>query len=360
MSLIVFPKERLAEIEIKTNMQVGLTPYLYISANKNQVVMQEVYKTKISDWEKILKFLGRDDKSVLTGAKKVYVTEGSRFRKDQWSDFFRKNNLKWGTLGDCDLIVSTGKTQQDHSYPVPPSKNFLAFYLPIASTGRFCSFGDFTELKKVLTNAGFSEVADSYHTRVIMSIEAYRRLNGSYASTLFDMESCMLFQDTLKVLDRVITGCPVISEDCLRNDVLPMNTLDSQMYNTLSKMFSSNDSENHVLAREILYNCDVLNGLYWVRKLTGNFLYVMQDLRTKAGKRFVEITELHSISSMNSTDFLKYLVERKLLNREAYEKLMKDIRKELENSFQSDIYDVVLLPKELFKTYENAINGNAN
>ena len=92
-------------------------------------------------------------------------------------------------------------------------------------------------------------------------------------------------------------------------------------------MLTSSDPENHIVARKILYECDVDASLYYIWQLTklGGAFYRMHENRSKLGKAFVQNARLYHIQNCSPSKFLDVLKDKEILTQETFEKFKHEL-----------------------------------
>lgn len=146
------------------------------------------------------------------------------------------------------------------------------------------------------------------------------------------------------------------------NQVVPpvggTTIIDEDAYNTLVGIFKSGDQENFVIGQMILTNCDVKQSIYHIWKLS-NAVYTnnLVNLRTKAGRKFRDNSNLFSICSMGERNFAEFLERRGWLTKDIFTLLEEEITKATERQVRNKFYNVKLELKDEYKIYSNKYNN---
>lgn len=89
-------------------------------------------------------------------------------------------------------------------------------------------------------------------------------------------------------LVKFVGNTEVLDESCLLNIINGEDAVlvNKEVYAQLDTMFSSSDSDNHIVAMEILANCRYKESLFYIIKLMKNYYRIMRESKTVAHVNF--------------------------------------------------------------------------
>jgi len=125
------------------------------------------------------------------------------------------------------------------------------------------------------------------------------------------------------------------SEDALLVHVNGDNavTIDAEMYDQIADMFKSSDSDNHILAMEIMANSNYKESLLYIEILFKEFYSIMYNCHTKKHVNFKSLLSyLGKESSINTdlNDVMKSLIDKGVLTVDMLNVLMDRYHGEIE------------------------------
>lgn len=132
-------------------------------------------------------------------------------------------------------------------------------------------------------------------------------------------------------------------------------TIDKDTYENLRNMFLSSDTENHVLAMEIMANCNYKESILWLELLYFHHNYAIQGCRSKNHVNFKSLK-----SYMNKDNYynqhvdtlIKSLMDHDALSKEALEIIMT----ENAHHFNNGGYSEFIRPRTYTLSAETAAN----
>jgi hypothetical protein len=118
-------------------------------------------------------------------------------------------------------------------------------------------------------NSVFEEIREPEHVKALLK-------SSNYISTIEDD----YVEDVLEIEK---LGLPILDESALLKHINgeDATTIDEEVYGQLKTMFNSSDSDNHVLAMEIMANSNYIDSLMYIEILFKEFSYNMERCRTK-------------------------------------------------------------------------------
>lgn len=128
--------------------------------------------------------------------------------------------------------------------------------------------------------------------------------------------------------------------------------IDEESFNTLRGMLRSSDKDDWTMAQMILTKCNVEKSIYYIWLLSRKcYVHNMVNLRTKAGRKFRDDTNLFSLCGYNEEILLKYLVNKDWVTKEIFQKLIPEITKSVNSRTFNQFFDVSLTLKDDYKKY---------
>jgi hypothetical protein len=129
-------------------------------------------------------------------------------------------------------------------------------------------------------------------------------------------------------------------------------TIDAVMYEQIADMFRSSDSDNHVLAMEIMANCRYKESLLYLEFLFKEYSYQMSQSHTKNHVNFKSLLSyLNKDKAYMSTDIdniMKCLIDKGVLDTDKVNIIMEKYSDQIEDRGESTFFKVktVTLQKE--------------
>lgn len=121
-------------------------------------------------------------------------------------------------------------------------------------------------------------------------------------------------------------------------------TIDNVMFKQLSEMFQSSDKDNHILAMEIMANCNYLDSLLYLEMLFKNYSYIISESHTKKHVNFKSLVKYlnKSINYLNTTldDIIKSLLVKNVLTADKLNILLDSYSVEINNSGDTAYFQV--------------------
>ena len=121
-------------------------------------------------------------------------------------------------------------------------------------------------------------------------------------------------------------------------------TIDATMFQQISDMFKSSDSDNHVLAMEIMANCNYIDSLLYLEMLFKDHAGKMYNCHTKNHVNFKSLLSYlgKSKSNMDTSvdDIMKALINKDVLDTDKIDVLMEHYSDELGRRGNSTFFKV--------------------
>ena len=132
-------------------------------------------------------------------------------------------------------------------------------------------------------------------------------------------------------------------------------TIDKDTYENLRNMFLSSDNENHVLAMEIMANCNYKESILWLELLYYHHNYAIQGCRSKNHVNFKSLKSYmgkDNYYNQHVDTLIKSLINHDALSKEALEIIMEENAHHFANGGYSDY----IKPKTYTLSAETAAN----
>jgi hypothetical protein len=163
---------------------------------------------------------------------------------------------------------------------------------------------------------------------------------SKYSSTYYsvDEDHTDLFPDilTLDIYDESTLIKHINGDDAA--------TIDETMFQQISDMFKSSDSDNHVLAMEIMANCNYIDSLLYIEMLFKDHANKMYNCHTKNHVNFKSLLSYlgKSKSNMDTSvdDIMKSLINKDVLDTDKIDVLMEHYSDEIGHSGDSTFFKV--------------------
>ena len=172
-------------------------------------------------------------------------------------------------------------------------------------------------------------------------VKRYSYSNVSRHSSVYysvDSDHTDLFPDilTLDIYDESKLIKHINGEDAA--------TIDATMFQQISDMFKSSDSDNHVLAMEIMANCNYIDSLLYLEMLFKDHAGKMYNCHTKNHVNFKSLLSYlgKSKSNMDTSvdDIMEALINKDVLDTDKIDVLMKHYSDELGRRGNSTFFKV--------------------
>ena len=209
----------------------------------------------------------------------------------------------------------------------------------------------------------FDKFIDIFPNITLIDSLSYKSLGG-YNETIIkdryhDCECCesrdrkyLITPAALNIMYNIIAKkLPVVNEGVILNQITPSVIVDEGVYEGIVSMFSSSDSSNYDVARELLANCDISKSIFYIWKLSKQFSYQLYNSRMKNIKLFVERSAWKKLYSMSEEEFIEYMYENDYLTKEFYIELVKMAAKKYENTLKSPVFKMKIEPSDKYKEY---------
>ena len=121
-------------------------------------------------------------------------------------------------------------------------------------------------------------------------------------------------------------------------------TIDATMFNQISDMFTSSDQDNHILAMEIMANCNYIDSLLFIEMLFKDFSYQMSNCHTKNHVNFKSLISFlgKNKNYMGTTvdEVMKSLIAKDVLDVDKVNVIMKYYGEEIANQGGTEFFEI--------------------
>jgi len=121
-------------------------------------------------------------------------------------------------------------------------------------------------------------------------------------------------------------------------------TIDETMFNQICDMFKSSDSDNHILAMEIMANCNYMESLLFIEMLFEKYSNQMANCHTKNHVNFKSLISFlgknKNYMGTSIDDVMKSLINKDVLDLEKIDMVMKYYGKEIAEYGGNDFFEV--------------------
>lgn len=121
-------------------------------------------------------------------------------------------------------------------------------------------------------------------------------------------------------------------------------TIDETMFNQICDMFKSSDSDNHILAMEIMANCNYMESLLFIEMLFEKYSTEMSNCHTKNHVNFKSLISFlgknKNYMGTSIDEVMKSLINKDVLDLEKVDMIMKYYGKEIAEYGGNDFFEV--------------------
>jgi hypothetical protein len=175
---------------------------------------------------------------------------------------------------------------------------------------------------------------------ILKSSDHYYTVDGDYTNLFPKILSLNLFNES-KLLKH-ING----------NDAA---TIDETMFLQISDMFNSSDQDNHIIAMEIMANCNYMESLLFIEMLFKEFYVQMSNCNTKNHVNFKSLISFlnknKNYMSTNIDELVRSLISKNAIDLDKINIIMKYYAKEIADRGGTQYFEIksVTLNEELSK-----------
>ncbi len=329
--------------------------YFYLNTQRGEHKMFDLYKVGSEDWDALTDILIGDENPItIPNNSKLYISPNSSFTGERWARYIKeKSHKRVENPEEADYILTSNDTVECDIYGVLPKCTLLAY------SGRGERYMD---TRTVDEEGDDLEPDTSAVTAVYDNLDPTKiRGNLDKETTSFNSTTNhWIFAEGLDILyAKMELNIPVINELAIRDQIIINTPLNKDTYETLNQMFSG-DNSDQLMAKKILFDCDIVKSKYWIWKLAtqNSHKYRIEDNRSKLGKGFQTACNWSNLIQMDHEDILEHLYDTEQLTTEIFAELkvqfLSDITDKLNTSMQNIVFDAnsILTINEKYKAFD--------
>ena len=191
----------------------------------------------------------------------------------------------------------------------------------IASTGETDVFGDYNDIYNILAKGSRNEY------------------NSSYIYTI-DPEYSEMYN--------TVKSKTIYSEAELLNNINgdDSTTIDEEVFQQLKNMFDSSDTDNHVLAMEIMSNSKYEDSVLYLLMLISEYAYKINNSNTRNHVNFKSMLtyfgwQPRDVSHQNTDDIVQIIDKKGLLTVDMIKRLYQEYSEDIvRNIYYDDVFEV--------------------
>jgi hypothetical protein len=249
------------------------------------------------------------------------------------------------SITNCTVAISGTETAKniistDYSYYNFTKEQILNFIEKNYSL----AFAGVIEIKRFLEDENTFNIVGSSGYRISNSMR-YHSENKWPKQGASDNSSANLWvteekriEDFDKIFDNNI---PVVFQNDLLSIINADNIMDEEMYIETDKMLESEDTNNHVLAMELIANCDYEKSCIYLLTLIKDHSSVIRNRREKDHVNFKSFLSFFGINinrHLDLDDITKILTSKHLISKSDLSTLLKIAKKDFTNSLRSGYF----------------------
>lgn len=321
----------------------GTHAFGYVDTNyQNRIGM--IYEIDATDCKKLKALFRGKEERVITKGDRVFVLSGCKIPQFKIKEFCRGvGAVMVSEIEDATVFVGNDRVFHDHdSYEADPlnSLSMIMDFIYSKAAGDIAEVGEIDEV----TLQYFPNKVDIREARYTKLMAA--RNGNLVTNTTRQMYGMTPFtaRVTYEILSRKVV---TINEECLMKQLPAAAVLNKNLCDQVMKMMASADEENHKVAHEILANSDYSDSLLYLYRIA------KQDYRQIAGSRyknvrlFVAETNIARLYNLSEEDFMKELMSKDKLTKEAVEELMPVIADGIQGILKNNKSSVFNIKLEL-------------
>lgn len=275
-----------------------------------------------------------------TSGDKFFFLPGVTVPRVKMKDLHKNHNVKSvRDIEDANIIFVGAKTIDtltDYSWEIPmDTVEFRKFILTAKDKGLITDYY-FDKLQTALefyTNDLI--IIDSSASRLLFDDDiSFRVPSEFYNSSSRFMKISKDYVDLYNTIkDKQLCSEDAIYEYINGTDAV---SIDQSMYEILCDMFKSDDSDNHVLAMEIMANCDYKSSILYLGYLFNSYRYQIENRRERTHVNFKSLLTYMGRTPgnvhMDKDEMVTLMMKKKLFTKEYFFNMCEKFSDELEYS----------------------------
>lgn len=313
--------------------------HFYLNSPRGEYKLFDLFKVGSQDWDTLTDMLiGDTDPITIPNGSKLYIVSNSSFTIDRWDKYIKeKSHIRVENMEDADYIIGNNESivREDKL----PKCTLLGYE---GSGERYVNDND------------------SWINNIDPTL-SQNRIRGKLPANNTSYNNCpnsWIFEEGVRILyAKLELNISIINDLTIRDQIIINTPLDKEAYHTLNGMFGAEEADK-MMARKILFDCDIPRSKYWIWKLSKNHRWNMTCNRSKLGKNFQETCDWSTLKIMDHEEILEHLYSTDQLTTEIFAELkvqfLEDITKALNKNMQNIVYDAnsVLSINEKYKPFD--------
>lgn len=324
-----YDHEELSKIKIKQTYSPNPGEILYIGPGCN------IPRIKLKDL--LLNNVAKTTNDI-TKATSIFIDE--HFSKITTHDWFYYAH-KQGILQFCELAEKAEYLDEEELFYI---KNLLK---------------DLSDKDEIAINHGFASEL-SQRTDPI-----YNGVNIIHACERFSNHINIIVPDHVESYNYIINNLDKVYD--YKSLIAHINsddsiTIDEKVFKQLGNMFQSQDTDNHILAMEIMANSNYLDSLMYLEMLFCDYGNTMNDCKTKRHVNFKSLTsylgkDSNYLYQTTSDDVIQSLIDRKEVTIDKLHYIFEKYNQDFYSNTEHFSVKQITLSDELLKIVnENYVN----
>lgn len=281
----------------------------------------------------------------------LYLDSEVKIPRVKFKDLVTKGVKNVRTIVDATHVVLSNNAQE---------KNFYGLWLYEVSTEFFKDlFLDYVDNPQgyVLDDMkNLNDLLNNYTEEIVLldynSVRIIRNPYNSIITSLYNKYESEInntsdkYHHLTEHLAKIAESKILLSETAVLNVLNGKDciTIDEEMYIQLKNMFSSSDTDNHILAMEIMSNCNYLSSLLYLEMLFKDYYYEMGNTKVKTHVNFQSLIaylgKSRNYFATSLDDIVKSLINKNVLTIEALDILMNTYSNEISQSGNNTYFKV--------------------
>lgn len=277
-----------------------------------------------------------------TSGDKFYFLPGVTVPRVKMKDLHKDHNVKSvRDIEDANIIfvgAKTADTLTDYSWEYRINTDQFRMFIQTAKEKNLIDDYYHEKLATALEFYTHEEIIiDSSCYRLVFNEDISFHINREYA---YNSSRFMKISKDHVDLYNTIKDKELYSEDAIYEYINGTDavSIDQSMYEILCDMFKSDDSDNHVLAMEIMANCDYKSSILYLCYLFNSFRYQIENRRERTHVNFKSLLTYMGLTPgdthMDKDEMVTLMMKKKLFTKEYFFKLCEKFSDELTYSSQ--------------------------
>lgn len=290
---------------------------------------------------KKLNKLAKTDSAFKPGTK-IYFLKGCTVPRNKMKDFNEDNKIKVvRDITKADVVVFSKASIE---------KNINYSWFNKIEKAHYFRYLDYALQNDKISKENYDKIVDAlskveYDSKILTdygSVSFFRDNAKSLTGNDFGYNSSRVdYIENSEIKDVLAnpTAYNIVHQDVILSKINTNNTIDEEVYKSISSMLKSKDSANHCIAMEIMANSDYNKSAFYLMLLFKDFTRLLYDSRYKNHVNFKSLTNYFGLrlgDHMDWDSIIFTLKSRKLFTKEAYDYIKKQYMNEVYEYFNSN------------------------